>query len=464
MFEQLSVFDDLTESSPSTVLDLLKVHLKIQCLLPSSWVFSYYKRFGRDHDYSLSSYVCALLIQKLFSIPTDALLLLILNVCQELRAFCGLGNKVFDKTMLSRFKSTFADDIEDFFHAMVDLTEPICQKLDKEAAKALIIDTTGIEVYVKENNPKFFNSIVKLLENYYKSRGMDYSQTDIYKAAWAQMPKQAESNSEAKLQYINGHFTYALKGAIMCNASGIIRHMEFCDSFVDDNTESLDPEVAKYNSDIKIFKPALDHFFERHPSSNFRYIIGDSGFDSDSNNNYAYYQYGLIPLISLNPRNSDPTRPQPGVVDGVLTCPEDPTLPLKFDCEIKGKNRTPRLKYMCPKCRRTSKGYVCSCEHPCTDCKCGYIHYEKPSDDIRSHPIIPRDSEQWEKISGSRHIVEQVISRLKLPLRMGGSYIRDSKTAKADFFMSGIAHLVIVYVAYKAGLLDKIRSVKSIAA
>jgi len=185
MFEQLSVFDDLTESSPSTVLDLLKVHLEIQRLLPSSWVFSYYKRFGRDHDYSLSSYVCALLIQKLFSIPTDALLLLILNVCQELRAFCGLGNKVFDKTMLSRFKSIFADDIEDFFHTMVDLTEPICQKLDKEAAKALIIDTTGIEVYVKENNPKFFNAIVKRLENYYKSRCIACSQTDICKAAWA---------------------------------------------------------------------------------------------------------------------------------------------------------------------------------------------------------------------------------------------------------------------------------------
>jgi Transposase domain (DUF772). len=183
MLKQLSMLEELTEENPSTVLDLLKVHFEIQRLLPGSWISSFYKRFGRNHDYSLSSYVCTLLIQKLFSIPTDALLLLILNVCQELRDFCGLGNKVFDKTRLSRFKSTFADDIENFFHTMVDLTEPICQKLDKEAAKALIIDTTGIEVYVQENNPKFFYSIMKRLETYYKSRGMDYSQTDIYKAA-----------------------------------------------------------------------------------------------------------------------------------------------------------------------------------------------------------------------------------------------------------------------------------------
>lgn len=463
MFKQLSIFNDLTEDNPTTVLDLLKLHFHVQQLLPGSWVFSFYKRFGRNHEYSLSSYVCALLIQKLFSIPFDSLLILLLKVSKELRTFCGLGDKVFDKSMLSRFKSTFADDIEDFFHAMVDLTEPICQKLDKQAAKTLIIDTTGIEIYVKENNPKFFNSILNRIKNYCKSRGIDHSQTDVYKAAWAEMPKQSEANPDAGLQYVNGHFTYALKGAIMCNGSGIIRHMDFCDSFVHDTTNTDDPEEAKYNSDIKIFIPALDNHFERHPSADYDYIVGDSGFDSSENNNHAYYSYGLIPLISINPRNSDPSRPQPGIVDGTLTCPKDLNLPLKFDCEIRGKNRTPRLKYMCPKCKRTSNGYLCTCDNPCTDCKCGYIHYEKPSDDIRSHPIIPRDSEQWEEISGSRHIVEQVISRLKLPLNMGGTYIRDIKTAKADFFMSGIAHLVIVYIAHQAGLLHKARCVKSIA-
>lgn len=161
----------------------------------------------------------------------------------------------------------------------------------------------------------------------------------------------------------------------MCNGSGIIRHMEFCDSFVEDNTDSLDPEEAKYSSDLKIFKPALDHFFEYHPSSNLQYIIGDSGFDSDSNNNHAYYQHSLIPLISLNPRNSGLSRPR-------------------------------------------------------TNCKCGYIHYEKPSEDIRSHPIIPRYSDQWDEISGSRHIIEQVISRLKLPPRMGGSILEIPKSLK----------------------------------
>jgi len=239
--------------------------------------------------------------------------------------------------------------------------------------------------------------------------------------------------------------------------------MEFCDSFSKTSVDSDDPEESKYLSDQEIFNPALDNFFNRHPSFDYDYILGDSGFDSSSNNNYAYYKHGLIPLIAINPRNSDPSHPSPGIVDGVLTCPKDTTLPLVFDCIIQGENRAPRLKYMCPKCKRTSNGYVCSCEEPCTSCKCGYIHYEKLPDDIYSHPIIPRDSEQWANISGNRHVIEQVISKLKLPLTMGGTFTRDTKTSKADFFMSGIAHLVIVYVSYKAGLLDKVRCVKSIA-
>lgn len=83
MVKQLSFFDELTENSPSAVLDLPDLHFEIQRLLPATRIYSFYKRFGRKHDYSLASYVSAL-------------------------------------------------------HTMVDLTEPICQKLDKHNAKTLI--------------------------------------------------------------------------------------------------------------------------------------------------------------------------------------------------------------------------------------------------------------------------------------------------------------------------------------
>ena len=86
----------------------------------------------------------------------------------------------------------------------------------------------------------------------------------------------------------------------------------------------------------------------------------------------------------------------------------------------------------------------------------------------REHGVT-LNSEKWDglhcriSIAGKRYIVEQVISRLKLPFNMGGSYIRDSRTSKADFFMAGIAHLVTVLLAYRMDLPHKVRSSKSIA-
>jgi len=40
---------------------------------------------------------------------------------------------------------------------MVDLAEPIYQKIDKQKASMLLFDTSGIETWVTENNPKYAN-------------------------------------------------------------------------------------------------------------------------------------------------------------------------------------------------------------------------------------------------------------------------------------------------------------------
>jgi len=147
-----------------------------------------------------------------------------------------------------------------------------------------------------------------------------------------------------------------------------------------------------------------------------------------------------------------------------LTCPIDKTLPLAYDGVINGKNRSPRFKYMCPKTRRTKDGYVCSCEHPCTSSKCGYIQYEYPDDDIRAHQPIKQGSTEWNELYKIRTVVERDISMLKQPLVLGGDYLRNTVTSKSDFFAAGIAHLAVVIVAFRAGLLDKVRRVKSFAA
>ena len=42
------------------------------------------------------------------------------------------------------------------FECLVERTEPICQKISKKLASYLIYATSGIELPVKENNPKIY--------------------------------------------------------------------------------------------------------------------------------------------------------------------------------------------------------------------------------------------------------------------------------------------------------------------
>lgn len=70
----------------------------------------------------------------------------------------------------------------------MDVTEPICQKIDP----TLAYDTSGIEVFVTENSPKFLNSIIKRLKAFYKNN----PDVDVYKMAYGLMPSSASANSE----------------------------------------------------------------------------------------------------------------------------------------------------------------------------------------------------------------------------------------------------------------------------
>lgn len=78
------------------------------------------------------------------------------------------------------FKTTFEPYIEQMFHKKVDLTESICQMIDSSPANVLTFDTSGIELYVMENNPKTLNSLIKRLKAYYK----DNPDVDPYKWSW----------------------------------------------------------------------------------------------------------------------------------------------------------------------------------------------------------------------------------------------------------------------------------------
>lgn len=148
----------------------------------------------------------ALLLQRIFSIPTDSLLIIFLKYSQELRDFCGF-DVVPDASKFTRFKQDFLSDLQTMFDRMVDLTEPICQKLDPHLASMTIFDTSGIEAWVTENNPKYANRIIKQLKAFAKAHNFDEN-FDPYKAAYDSMPTHAAANPAIQQMYINGHFCY----------------------------------------------------------------------------------------------------------------------------------------------------------------------------------------------------------------------------------------------------------------
>ena len=102
--------DMLIDDTPSFFL-LLEEYFDISDFIPSVFFHAFYQSLGRKRVYPLQGFLSALILQKIFSIPTDALLILFLNLCKELRDFCGFS-KVPDAPLFTRFKQKFLPYIE----------------------------------------------------------------------------------------------------------------------------------------------------------------------------------------------------------------------------------------------------------------------------------------------------------------------------------------------------------------
>ena len=180
------IFEDCKEiydSDKPQFLTLLENHIDLDEIVPVSFYNHYYASTGRNRTYPLNAMLWALIIQRLFSIPTDSLLLIFLHYSRHLREFCGF-TKVPDASKITRFKQDFLEDLQSVFDNLVDVTEPICRDIDENLSSMLLFDTSSIETYVTENNPKYTNRIIKQLKTYAKSHNFDDSY-DPYKAAYA---------------------------------------------------------------------------------------------------------------------------------------------------------------------------------------------------------------------------------------------------------------------------------------
>ena len=110
---------DMFINDTPSFFQLLERDFDISEFIPSVFYNAFYQHLGHKRDYPLTGFLSALILQKIFSIPMDSLLILMFHLCKELRDFCGFS-KVPDTPLFSRFKFGFTGHIEFMFQRMVD--------------------------------------------------------------------------------------------------------------------------------------------------------------------------------------------------------------------------------------------------------------------------------------------------------------------------------------------------------
>ncbi len=328
-------------------LNLMQEYLDIDKYIPYAFKRAFYADTGRPRGCSLHGYISALILQKIFTIPTDSLLILILNFSSELRLFCGI-NKVPDASKWTRFKQDFCDYLYSMFISLVDVTEPICQAINPTLANMISYDTSSVEAYVTENNAKYINSCIKRLKSYFKVKGIEKSDDDIYKQAYKSMPKTASADFSIRKMYSNGHFCYGRKFGIITNGLGIPRHIDFFDEefkkkhkdFIFEDIDS--PDFDKTLADNKSLKPMISDFYSLHPSFKHSDFLGDAAFDTvdtyefllrKNSSGKSLFNRAFIPL------NSRATTDKPDCPlndDGIPVCPRDKSLKMISNGTCKG--------------------------------------------------------------------------------------------------------------------------------
>lgn len=473
---QMSLYDtykgivaSMEEDKPK-LFRLLDEHIDWDTIVPARFYMAFYQKVGRPRKYPLAAFLKSLVLQKIFGYVNDSVLLVTLRHSREMRDFCGF-EKVPDAAKLTRFKQDFLPYITEVFERLVEQTEPLCWEMDAELGDALIYDTTGVESRVAENNPKYFSSKFRQAKSLVKLNPA----TDPYRAVYGLFPDCASANPAVKLQYINGHFCYALKAGILTNGLGIVRHI----AFFDDDFKKAHPEIPigkrtsnpdadKELADSKTLLPVLRDFNHAHPDLHYTTFLGDAAFDSYDTYRALLGEHGFSRAVIPMSRRHSATRHDPLLDEsGIPLCPLDGTR-LRFHSVCGGKNRSKRLKFVCPKAVtvRTVSGVSlrCSCETPCTPSKYGRCVYIYPDADKRLYPGILRDSPEWDAWYAKRTAIERSIGSFKYVLGVEQRRTFNALTTKADFFLAGIVQLLSVLLAKSLHEQRLFRSIRRLTA
>ena len=455
-------FDELTSEATPKLFNLFNSYIHIDKLIPSSFKERYYSTAGSPREYSLSSMINFFILKNILGFSESKQLLNILRISNDIRKFCGF-TKVPHESQISRFNTNYLKYINEMFHHLVDITEPMCEEINSYLANILISDTTGFEAYVKENNPKFHQSLISQGKKIAKFK--NDKNFDVDKFAQSQTQKKSTANPDIKLAFLNSHFGFFLKANVVTNGLGVVRSIDFYD---DDMDFTINPSSAKDLYDATTLIPVLDNYFNIHPKFKYFYFLGDSGFDATDNYTYLVKDKDMIPIIPLNQRNQR-NLPKPGFSPlGVPTCPYDSSLEMKYDGITREKGRSDRIKYLCPKsikCKINGRtAYKLSCDNPYTSYKCGRVIQISINSDYRLNTKIPRNTQQWKDLYKIRTVCERAIAQLKSCMGLKSTQLRDTRSIKSNILFAGITQLIALIIFYKSGTFTNVRAIKTLVA
>lgn len=428
--------------SPESLLGLFEKFIDLSQFIPDSFYKAYYKYFGKHRNFSLESMLCAFFIQKILKLNTITQLRAVLFKSYELRTFCNFEN-VPSISTFSRFRKLFALEIEKLFNNIALFAHNIAFEHCPDLASTLIFDTTGLEPKVRENNPKFFQSLLRKTSK----ANPDLQTNQVYSLVYSSLSKTSAANSNIRLMFINGHFCYALKFAVITNALGL--PLAIHPLFNIDSSNS-DPIEDKAISDSKALLPCLEKLFSYIPN-NFSTFIADSALDSANiystlKNSFNFSKI-VIPLNKRANKNS-PTS-DPNIIiseDGIPICQKFNLL-FKPEGICKGKNRSERFKWVCPLSSYKDGKRVCSCPQPCTSSKSGRMFYTYP-DNLRSFPGINRNSQEFLNLYKKRVVIEQTFAHLKSYMGSDILPTRDHISLFSDFLLSAISFLLLFILSH----------------
>jgi len=431
---------------PESLLGLFEKFIVLSQFIPDSFYKAYYKYFGKHRNFSLESMLCAFLVQKILKLSTLTQLRAVLSKSYELRSFCNLNN-VPSISTFSRFRKIFVHEIEKLFYNISLHAHNISLQHSPDLASTLIFDTSGLVPNVHENNPKFIQSLLKNTSK--NNPNMDSDK--IYSIVYSSLPKIASANPNIRLMFVNGHFCWALKFAIVTNALGIPLAVV---PLFDTNISSPDPIQDKTISDSKALIPCLDKLFSYIPK-NFSTFIADSALDcidiySTLKNTYNFSKI-VIPLNKRAIKNNTSTDPNIIISqDGTPICKKF-NLPFKSNGKCQGKNRSLRFKWVCPLSSFQNNKRLCSCPQPCSPSKSGRMFYTYP-DNIRSFPGINRHSQEFLNLYKKRTTIEQTIFHLKSFMGFDIIQTLDHISIFSDFLLSSISFNLLFILAHNIKL------------